>query len=899
MADPKLPQKLIRENPFKRFITRLILLAFLNQNLAFATQSIIELDIQGSQTHQRLHTILPSSKIADVSHVEIDTEQKQAAVYLREKQEEALDEVEKNSSQGGDIPVTTKHVILQKHDIINLPWDLEPEKLTLFILDHTAWLSPLDEDGYKLEFKGGLLGGMKPWGGGKKELVVDVTKFTVDCKGRNDYPSGTIGERFCNKNGNGSGNSGITVLNVSGTGGGGGSKGTSFGGSGWQSILGKGWAEIKANGDKARDRMQQQQENLKKLNTANQPFEIYKRKDIVIPDNPIPRIRPPQPVPPIPRDWEGKIGMIDGSLKRLSWNEMYYLARKLGVPDQVITDWRNYRKSHEVNLGSYLETKKKIEFEKTTKEEQQKKSQDQERSILQGLINKWQEGERNNPNPSRIMDYIRNTKNSPLLLKYPDFASEVGKQIVERRNAEIKQQKEQITSHLHPSQAKDVTIGKNQNDAVSVYVPFIGLTYPVSESEMTKQGAFLPTGYVATPFAEYLVIEAGKLLTNSNKLPYTENAVSIAYLVTGILQEVLEDTARSSQSIYTKDGFENRLKEATRLHHKFSGITFSTHITNVLLDRVQNMALSLGGSSKTLILPNFEGLSQGLNKNNHLSIYSAFTNLHYPVFAEDRGKEESLLPATYKPTYESEKLINYAKGYVVDSNKIKHHVEELQAIGYLVHEAMEQAVEDCRNGDAWDKQEFYTCLKAMTLHHLQMSGAEWVNTKMGGYFTDKLLPLIIYQAAFYHARIPENEAVFDDQVMQDWTKTDWEGLVHQVGKKLPFDIDPMKPHDMFNLEDKMAGCGAGGGKLAWGRIKGRIINPHKAQSPVWKEFKPYRGEYKTNGLKGKDEQFYKWDKRHNDIEVFNGNGKHLGSMDPVNGKMYKPADPKKNIKEII
>ena len=189
MADSKLSQKSHRENSFKRLVTRLVLLAFCNQNLAFATQSIIELDIQGSQTHQRLHTILPSSKIADVSHVEIDIEQKQAAVYLKEKQEEALDELQKHLSQGGDIPVTTKPVILQKHNIINLPWELEPEKLTLFILNHTAWLTPLDEDGYKLEFRGALLGGMMKGGGGNSykgvtsdgkggfELNVPVVKY--------------------------------------------------------------------------------------------------------------------------------------------------------------------------------------------------------------------------------------------------------------------------------------------------------------------------------------------------------------------------------------------------------------------------------------------------------------------------------------------------------------------------------------------------------------------------------------------------------------------------------------------------------------------------------------------------------------------------------------------------
>ena len=34
---------------------------------------------------------------------------------------------------------------------------------------------------------------------------------------------------------------------------------------------------------------------------------------------------------------------------------------------------------------------------------------------------------------------------------------------------------------------------------------------------------------------------------------------------------------------------------------------------------------------------------------------------------------------------------------------------------------------------------------------------------------------------------------------------------------------------------------------------------------------------------------YEWDHAHNDIEVYDSNGKHLGSMDPITGEMYKPA----------
>jgi hypothetical protein len=64
----------------------------------------------------------------------------------------------------------------------------------------------------------------------------------------------------------------------------------------------------------------------------------------------------------------------------------------------------------------------------------------------------------------------------------------------------------------------------------------------------------------------------------------------------------------------------------------------------------------------------------------------------------------------------------------------------------------------------------------------------------------------------------------------------------------------------------------------------RQNNCSKGESPIWKGFKPYRGIYKTDG-----KNIYKWDFTHNDIEVFAKNRRHLGSMDPQTGKMYKPA----------
>ncbi|MBO0853176.1 MAG: hypothetical protein J2P18_05340 [Nocardia sp.] len=70
----------------------------------------------------------------------------------------------------------------------------------------------------------------------------------------------------------------------------------------------------------------------------------------------------------------------------------------------------------------------------------------------------------------------------------------------------------------------------------------------------------------------------------------------------------------------------------------------------------------------------------------------------------------------------------------------------------------------------------------------------------------------------------------------------------------------------------------------------RKQNPQgPGESPVWKDLKPYRGKTKTNGKNGKSREFYEWDYTHDDIEVYDSKGQHLGSMDPVSGKMYKPA----------
>ena len=77
----------------------------------------------------------------------------------------------------------------------------------------------------------------------------------------------------------------------------------------------------------------------------------------------------------------------------------------------------------------------------------------------------------------------------------------------------------------------------------------------------------------------------------------------------------------------------------------------------------------------------------------------------------------------------------------------------------------------------------------------------------------------------------------------------------------------------------------------------RLCKLAKAESPVWKNLKSFRGKIKTNALKGKDKRFFTWDHTHGDIEVFDAQGKHLGSMEAVSGEMTKPPVPGRRLED--
>lgn len=67
-----------------------------------------------------------------------------------------------------------------------------------------------------------------------------------------------------------------------------------------------------------------------------------------------------------------------------------------------------------------------------------------------------------------------------------------------------------------------------------------------------------------------------------------------------------------------------------------------------------------------------------------------------------------------------------------------------------------------------------------------------------------------------------------------------------------------------------------------------------SQSPQWQATKPFKDKYRTNGLKGRDCEYYRFDRGHKDIEIYDDKARFRGSQDPVTGKIYRPGTMREN-----
>jgi len=89
-----------------------------------------------------------------------------------------------------------------------------------------------------------------------------------------------------------------------------------------------------------------------------------------------------------------------------------------------------------------------------------------------------------------------------------------------------------------------------------------------------------------------------------------------------------------------------------------------------------------------------------------------------------------------------------------------------------------------------------------------------------------------------------------------------------------------------NQESSQGGTTASGGVPEPDDEGDWIQNPTKSESQVWKDLQNYKNGTKTSGS-GSNKRYYQWDHTHNDIEVYDRRGKHLGSMSPTTGEIYK------------
>jgi Cytotoxic len=136
-----------------------------------------------------------------------------------------------------------------------------------------------------------------------------------------------------------------------------------------------------------------------------------------------------------------------------------------------------------------------------------------------------------------------------------------------------------------------------------------------------------------------------------------------------------------------------------------------------------------------------------------------------------------------------------------------------------------------------------------------------------------------------------------------YTSDDWDKGLSCVGVATTFiPIGRLsklsKISKVANISDKGAGVVKMGGKIDESVKAGKVVKKagqngqvltNAGNSSFWRSTKSFRGKTRTNGESGNAKKYYEWDHTHKDIEVYNKNGNHLGSIDPVTGQQTKPA----------
>ena len=616
----------------KKFIAHCLVFSLVFNNLAFATQSIIELDFKDSETPQRLHVIPRLSNVGDVSHLEIDTERKQVVVHKLNKANEGLSE----QSVADEVSPVTSPIIIPKHDVQNLPWELESEKLTLFILNHNAWLSPLNENGYKLEFRGELLGGggVQSTGGGgggsSNSGGGGQCRPSVwsECDNRGNCE---LNITVCNTHNNYSSND-HSISGSSGKGGG----NDRTGGYGNSSSSGHGSSGGFVGGYVAPD--------LSRHPQSTDPTEIaFWRHNIIL---------------NYPRD-----------------NVMHYLKKnafiaKDDIKDKLLDDALlqivlNYNRDMSSPMKIVLETLSYI-------------TRQDLRNMLNGL-----EHTRDYTVPLSKSDALKRLiimSNMFIDRVSPDFwgvgpgsdcfhwgqlskinaKSAITKVLVSQLfNKGIDLLK---TSGQPVYKGSKYLLTQNRNGEISVACPYNRLVYPLFAEDRPVGESYLHRTYVYDPLLDQALWKTvhGYVNGTLSKSPYpttwkeyiyhTEPAF---YVVRTALREAVEQAGKSNVyiSVNTRSSLEQQLQKAIA-HHILLTPLFkqdsSLNITKTLAPLLFNKGVDLLQASQTRVLknPNYP-YTLTLNTNGDLSSFCPWNGLLYPLFPDDRTNYKAFLPATY------------------------------------------------------------------------------------------------------------------------------------------------------------------------------------------------------------------------------------------------------------
>jgi len=859
MADPKLPQKSVRENSFKRIVARLVLLAFLNQNLTFATHSIIELDVQGSQTPQRLHRILPSSKIADVSHIEIDADKQQVAVYR--KDEANIHQEDKDLSGVPPERMKEHPVILQKHNIINLPWNLESEKLTLFILNHTAWLNPLGEDGYKLEFRGGLKGGGNTGstggGGGSGgechcSPIVATSLETNQVVGvyaphhygecpNTGYDFGTSHHGGNDRSG-GYGSSTISSTDD-------GSRGSHIGALQKQGIFLHHPLSvsdyIKKNAFLPKDYVKDtllddallqvvidyNKGGSSPMKIVLEPMAYIVRQDLRNMLNGLSKTR----------DYTCPLSQSD-VLKRLQI--LCDIHIDIASPDT----WGVGPGSNCFHWGQIKKLNKNSAISK---------------ALVPKLFNK-----------------------GVTLLKASGQPVYKGSQYLLTQD---------VKGHL------------------SVVCPYNGLAYPLFAEDRLLPNAYLPKEYVHHPLLDKPLWEQihTYVQTSLSTLQGARMHLEpLFYITSKPLQEALVQAGKSNvyTSVKTRSAIERQLQNAIEYHVFLTPLfkqdkTFN--ITKTLTPLLFNKGVDLLQASKAPIPKTLYTLT--LNTEGRLASLCPWNGLVYPLFPDDRANYKAFFPPSYgrnsneiylndflyklagdtfsgqeqgymryvfaplpyvsrtafngipakgidfPSLKESSTLLLGMTGDVMDGMPLEDFLSKAQKFfdkeipfkkindDTLVHQHLSQNMlaKELRE-ERWTlRDQYWKTINPVAQWGVIAKVMEEVarKYKIPGARIHGLIQVIeaVQEGGFEFVSQEKNERkVFLDHHVEEgfgrkvaeWL--DYDAELMQVGKKLPFDIDPLAPHDMFNLQDKMGGFG--GGKLGLERLRGKNkLNPQKIE----------------------------------------------------------------------